>query len=331
MHARIALVAFLLLGTFLAGCTDDGPAVVDDGSDVGEVDVTSSTGGIRGVVVDDSIRPIAGALISVIGTQKTAETDATGAFVISGLAPAAYEVEASHPLYDSAVQPTVVEAGVERPELLKFQLVRVILEEPYMLTDKFNGFISCSINVIVIKSEECGEGVGSPRQTCDLTTVLPCVDNPVFPGERILKQDNSAVQVDFTVDGDFFRTIVVEQVWEPTTEVSAGTQGSFDTRVALNWSCDPVCGGLELAREPEGYSPIRLQVDGDNETVVNQTIDHETTFSTFTWAGGDFDVDTVAVTLEQDFELFVSVFYYLPAPEGWSFVAGDVNPFLPSS
>ena len=35
----------------------------------------------------------------------------------------------------------------------------------------------------------------------------------------------------------------------------------------------------------------------------------------------------VAVMIEQSFELFVNTFYFGSPPEGWSFVAGDGNPF----
>ncbi|HEX2066438.1 MAG TPA: hypothetical protein VHI93_06455, partial [Candidatus Thermoplasmatota archaeon] len=147
------------------------------------------------------------------------------------------------------------------------------------------------------------------------------------------------------VDGPHVRNIVIEQVWTPTSEQT----GHFYTVApAVNWTCDPVCGG-DLIADMAGSSPLlsRIEVvDGvaiahepnvDTGDFGNQTLTAETRLSTFTWPewGGcasfpPADPTCIAqanVATNQEFRLFVSSFYFLPAPEGWSLVEGDTNPF----
>ena len=299
--ARSLLLCTALLATVLAGCSDNGASEVEQ-IDVDEVEATSTTGGIRGIVVDQAITPITGAQITVLNSDKTATTDETGVFTVSGLTAGAYFVKASHPLYDEVQQSVDVVAGVPDPKAVKFQLTRQIDAEPYMFTFKEQGFITCSANVVGAKSEECGEGVGVPGQG------------------RVGQNPNNRAQIDFTVDGPHIATLIVEQVWEPATEAGTGEDaGKFDSRVALEWSCDPVCGGDVLAQSSSG-SPLMMRVD--RETLESRDITQDTVFSTFTWAE-----DNPGLLVEQEFELFVSAFYYLDAPADWSFVAGDPDPY----
>ncbi|HJQ93251.1 MAG TPA: carboxypeptidase-like regulatory domain-containing protein [Candidatus Thermoplasmatota archaeon] len=328
-----------LFGAFLiAGCGSGGDTPGDGDGDGPEVDATATTGGIRGVVVDDAIRPIAGASVVVLGTGKNATTDEAGLFTVSGLLAASYVVEASHPLYGATQQSVEVRAGVRDPPAVKFQLTRTILEDPYMQVTKFDGFIVCSVGGSVFASEECGEGVGVP---CDV---------PVPPGcERVGGQGNNVVQYDFFVDGPFVRTLVIEQVWNPNSEAT----GSFYTVApATNWTCDPACGG-NLLGDMAGPSPLLSRLEVANGTVIPNELNlqpggttrdevavtADTKFSTFTWPqwgacdGLTGPTSDPACTTQanyaanQPFQLFVTAFYYLPAPEGWSFVAGDQNPF----
>ncbi len=325
MRFAAPLTALLLLTVALAGCTDNtDDAPVDQFDDTaGEVEVSQTRGGIRGVVVDGAIRPIEGATVRDLSSGFEVTTDASGAFQVGGLRPGAYEIEASHPLYDTQQQNVEVIAGVERPPVVKFQLTRLISEEPYMQLEKHDGFISCSANIFIpeypdpgagpyfggagLLSEECGEGVGMPSES------------PVLGGERIGKATNNAAQTWFELDGGFIETLIVEQVFEPSTE---GGNNGLHTRIATNWLCDPVCGG-DQAAIMDGLSPLRAEIPKATMLENNITITDE--WSTFSWASAN----ATGVLLNQEYEVFVAAFYYLPAPEGWSFVRGDPNPYLP--
>jgi hypothetical protein len=381
---KALLSVLLVAGLALAGCSSSPSGAGSDDGGLGsgaigspkEVQATSTTGGIRGVVVDQAVRPIKGATVTVSGNgvAKDATTDAGGTFSVSGLPAGTYLLKSSHSLYDSAQQSVEVKAGVKNPPIVKVLLTQKAFAKPYMVTSLFKGFIVCSIGAGIVASEECGEGVG-----------LPCLPSPAdqapFFCHRFGGQGDNKVLHDFYVDGPFVRSIIVEQVWTPNSDKT----GQFYTVApATNWTCDPGCGGNQLG-DMTGSSPLlsRIEVkDGiaiANKPIVkaggttwnNQTVTAGTKFSTFTWpawdAGGPFatgvsdnatgpdfsasnptalkpDPNGVAGqannhpegmtqfnnAANQDFQLLVSSFYYLPAPEGWSFVKGSADPFISS-
>ncbi len=344
------LAGLLLVALALAGCSDgDGgePKGSDffTGTDTPVVQATATTGGIRGVVVDDTITPIKGATVTVSPGDHVLETDGNGLFAVSGLEPGDYIVSASHPLYNQIQQTTTVVAGDSDPAPVKLQLLRQIFATPYMTNEKFEGYIVCSAgHVFVGYSEECGEGVGSPEQTCSIPDSLgipgvPCVDNPVMPGERIGGQGNNNVQYDFLVDSVMVSTIQVEMIWEPT--VSTAASGELLTYVSTQWVCDPFCGGHTFVRGGSG-SPMLLRADVVNGTAHNVTacdcdeaaLTPEDLITVFTWANPDTvdpvtgEVPLATVIQNQAYHAFIIKSYVLPLPEGWSFVAGDPNPFI---
>jgi hypothetical protein len=317
---KTLLACLLLTASVMAGCagggSPDDEAADQLAEDAPEIEVTSTTGGIRGVVVDNAIRPIEGATVEVTSTDKKMVTSETGLFVFSGLEAGTYFIKASHPLYDVQQQNVEVVAGVAEPEPVKFLLTRVILANPYMTTEKFDGFIVCSAgHAQVGYSEECGEGAG-----------VPCLD-PSVPCGRVGGQDNNQVQYDFTVDNVGLASIVVELAWEPTSD--AGKE--LLTYVSTKWVCDPFCGGNVFA-DGGGPSPLLLRAEADNGTIGDSEFNTTEPFTVFTWANpyakdptGTTDAPTLV--LNQGFQVFVTKSYYLPLPEGWSLTAGDTNPF----
>jgi hypothetical protein len=332
----------------LAGCatTPDSGAGSDGSPGSGavgspqEVQASDTTGGIRGVVVDQAVRPIKGATVTVSGNGvgKNLTTDAGGTFTIGGLPAGTYLLKSSHPLYDSAQQSVEVKAGIKNPPVVKIQLNQKVFSKPYMSTLAFKGFIICSLNAVTpeavpvvggagVLSEECGEGVGNPKTTCDEGTPPPCVDNPGYGlGPRLGHQGDNHVQFDFTVDGPFVKTLVIEQYWQATSDAGKG----FYTPTSTNWACDPVCDGNTFLLM-EGPSPLLGRAeftDGqimtlDGKTAINITAQEKV--SMFTWASPA--TTPVGVVLNQEYQSFVSAFYYLPAPADWSFVKGSPNPF----
>lgn len=311
---RNHLILALLACSFLAGCSSGGSSGTDsddDGKAIGtpeEVEATDTTGGIRGIVVDDAIRPIADAAVRITGAgaDETATTDEGGTFTLSGLEPGTYFIEATHPLYDKQQTTADVEAGVSDPEPIRIQLTRLITEEPYSYTTKYEGFIVCSANAVLpvvggLLSEECGEGVGVPGVG------------------RVGGQDGNNVQYDFYVDGPGINTLVVEMVWDATSEAGK----ALYTPVSLGWVCDPFCSGTATLGTLEGTSPLYTAIGPD--VLGGHNLTNEERISTFTWASPD--TTPVGVTLNQDYEVFVTHFYYLPPPAGWSFVNGDPEPF----
>jgi hypothetical protein len=313
MRMKTWTVPLLLLGMALAGCSGGGgDPSEDDLPDPGELDVTSTTGGIRGVIVDQAIRPVKGAAVEIAGPdQRSAQSDDGGIFTVTGLKPGTYLLRASHPLYDTAQTSVEVVAGEREPPTVKMQLSQVVFEKPYIRSAEFKGFIVCSVGTYAFASEECGEGVG-----------VPCIQDPV-PCGRVGGQGNNQVQYDFYPESPALRSIVVEQIWTPNAEAT----GELYTVLATDWTCDPSCSGNELS-VATGPSPLLLRADfKDGKGAGIDNVTTATRFSTFTWPNWNSDPEDANVALNQDFQLFVTMSYVLPLPEGWSYLNGSPDPF----
>ncbi|MEK6975375.1 MAG: carboxypeptidase-like regulatory domain-containing protein [Candidatus Thermoplasmatota archaeon] len=317
---KVAPVLLAVLALVLAGCSDGGGGGADGagaGENAPEVQATATTGGIRGVVVDERIVPIKGATVQVSPGNKTIESDPEGLFAISGLEPGDYFVKASHPLYDVAQASTTVVAGESNPKAIKLQLNRVIAANPYKETLQFDGYIACSMDIAgSLFSEECGEGVGVP---CGV---------PMFGCQRVGGQANNNVQFDFYPSVDLPKSILVELNWDPT--IGAVTTGALWTVVETEFVCDPTCHGKNVMNSDDEHfgncatSPSYIRED---EHVQTLNLTATTMISTFTWACGNGGTVPYDLELNQQFQEFVTLSYYLPLPEGWSFVNNDPDPF----
>ncbi|MHB8634464.1 MAG: carboxypeptidase-like regulatory domain-containing protein [Thermoplasmatota archaeon] len=308
MSARVPIVVGLLLAGLVAGCTSNPPAP-SVGPGLKSLQVDSTTGGIRGVVVDQAIHPVKGAMVDLPTAHENASTGADGSFSFDKLAPGTYIVRASRATYDEVQTSVDVVAGVPDPKPVRIQLTRQISQDPYIMTTQFNGYIACSAGVPGVGySEECGEGVG-----------VPCTVPPPLGCQRVGGQGNNIVKNDFLVDSSGIKTIIVEQTWQPTT----GTTGSGElyTLVATNFVCDPNCAWKDELGSAQKGSPILIRVDDKHLGAIQA--DPSIPITSFTWAGADkpnLDVD-------QPFQEFVTFFYWAEAPPGWSFVGGSPNPF----
>jgi hypothetical protein len=275
------LVALLLLA---AGCSEPEAAP--------EPTPTAGLAFLDGVVVDQAIRPVAGALVEVAGADVSATTGSDGAFRLE-LAPGSHLLQASHPSYAALTQPVVLpESGLSG---LVLQFTLKAAEGPYHLVTKYDGFIVCSLAASFVFSEECGEGVGTPAG-------------------RVGKQGNNAIRYDFQAESASLKTVVVEQAWEPTSDAGRELQFVFATA----WTCEPACGGEAVGDGgAAGPSPLLLRVD--EEALAPHLADPASVFTTYTLARTGATASNLI--LNQPFQLFVSQFYRAAGPEGYSFVA----------
>jgi len=314
-------IAVAALALALAGCAaaSHAPdlATTPDGTPL-------QPGTLHGVVVDQAVRPLKGALVEVVDAGRNATTDDNGTFAFPGLPPGAHLVRASSPLYDTQQQNVEVPASGVAPTV-RIQLNRVIFATPYTQTQKFDGFVVCSVGFFEYASEECGEGVGVP---CEVPQPLGC--------HRVGGEANNHAQWDFWLDGPFVRTLVVEMSWQAT----GPTLKEFQLNVGNDWTCDPMCNGAQL-NVTGGPSPLYALVDFDGRQLVDHNgtkvpLTADTRFSTFIWPNwgcADFGVpdpncaQQVNVAVNQPYTMIATAFYYLPAPKGWSFMAGDAPPF----
>ncbi len=199
----------------LAGCagTREGTSEGAKGnsSDAAHPAVSTSTGAIAGVVVDEAIRPLANVSVSLEAAELVALTDAAGLFAFEGLAPGSYVLTANATAGFLAAQTTVaVQAG-------KVAKTRIVLPtdptpRPHHTTLSFDGF------------EEAGDGhfswtVDYVQALINQSLVRTCTCYFVIEPEGPVE------------------TFVIEAVWQDSIPSPAGPTDYYwgiDTGDAMN-------------------------------------------------------------------------------------------------
>ena len=314
-------LVFLVAAAFLlAGCSAGGsdPVVTAEGNGVDfsdvEVQVSASTGAIRGVVVDEAIRPIAKAKVAVsaAGVNKTGDTDEGGRFAFSGLKPGTYFIRAEHLLYEAVQVSAEVAAGVE-PAITKVQMKAKFDQKPFHQQMKFQGFIACGYQAVLLTA---------PCVT-DYSTVA-CAGGCVPEAHDTLtgiQGDHRAINT--TVDAQW-QTIVMEMTWEPNGQGTSDEMGmllSYDQRTASEWFGNvegprPLMLRFETgAKHPSSQGTKRpmVEVEGAQDLLILGSI-----------KGSQEDV---GVNVNQDFTIIQTNFYNAKPPADWSFIRGDPFPF----
>src|SRR5688572_11354908 len=231
----IILVALLAAAT-LAGCagTPSGP-----GGDPG-LQVTETTGGIRGIVVDQAVVPVEGATITLAGGQSTA-TGADGLFNFTGLEPGDHFVMASKPGYLSVQQSVAVVAGVADPPLVKVLLSRLTTAQPYLDFYKLDGFYECGFALPFI-TDSCDFGWRTGYDEVNHTAGSP---PPVIPRSPTAFANTQFIDV----PADTW-TVVQEAYW--TDESVTGMMISLD-ETPIDNACDCSDSYLNVVMDQPTY------------------------------------------------------------------------------
>lgn len=155
MLRPVALSA-LLLTALVAGCADS-PGT--DGSEdqpaaFNEVEVTDTTGAIRGIVVSEAVVPIPDVVVKLTdGSNQT--TDAEGAFVFNGLEPGDYFLTATKAGYISQQQSATVVAGEKTPPITKVMLPVDQAARPFTEILPWTAFLQCGAYVVAGSVNPC--------------------------------------------------------------------------------------------------------------------------------------------------------------------------------
>lgn len=305
---RPAAASALLCLLALAGCAADGGGAADGG--VPDEPIAAGNGRLCVVSVDEAIRPVAGANVTVQladGSTRGAVTGEDGQACLD-LPPGTYIVDVSHVhgLYRAAQTTANVEAGREATS--KVQLDRLFEQEPYHVTTKFEGFIQCGYDVTVISSL-CAN---------DYTRF---VTDPQCPQCEHLLGDQRGT--DFAVEGGW-QAMVYEMTWEPPVQATSERMRliiSHTPRVASHWYCSTSGPDPILLRMEVGVVCEDQQDDPDQ--VPPEGLPNMHLFAAVDAPPGQY----VAVTVSQRFTVFMNFFYYGTPPPDWSFVGGSEFPF----
>lgn len=271
---RPVLPLLLVAGLVLAGCSD-GPKAKDDGvlsalEDV-EVDTTATTGAIRGVVVDDAIRPLAGVNVTLAPGDLTTLTDDAGQFVFEGLPPAVYFVAVHAFGYADSQSSVDVVAGAAAS--VRVLMNAVYTPVPLHQVHHYEGFMQAFVSFASYAVELVAPG----------TTGCQCT---------------------FTLDPDEegLTTFIYEADGDVTVENPAPVYGTIYWEFVGNPQTD--------IRSAHGKFPVY-------EVFERNSFDAATEDWTVRLTGSQW------VHANQKFDLYVTTWYNMVPPEGWSFVNGD--------
>lgn len=133
-----AIPSLLVVAILLAGCSK-APEPAPDEAD------GPKQGTLTGVVIDEAVRPLAGAAVAVPALRALAPvlTGDDGGFVLSGLAPGVVILQVTKEGYLMETVQAEVPAADEHAPLLQVKLARDAEAAPYAIVEAFDGFIDC--------------------------------------------------------------------------------------------------------------------------------------------------------------------------------------------
>jgi hypothetical protein len=318
MHFRAWLLALALLAVPLTGCLgltgDDDSSGGDDVQQTAQV--TSTTGGIEGLVTNAAVEPIEGAEVSIPALGESTTTSEDGSFAFSELAPGTHTVAFESEGFLSTEQD--VDVAAEEVATVDVVMTREPGQNPYMTQRKFTGFVECSANAVVV-------------------AVAACAIPNAFGGN-------------VTNDRFTFQFPVEPDPWQMTTEVKWETSTPLGARNSMN--IEPA--GLPNDNKTEfgslvGESPLIHQtdrerfaeVDKNTTAVCDEEKDPESAISAsrdaycnrnYIEEGGEVyvrmfvassdptgtGVPGPGVAFQQEYDLVVTTFHYAPACDDFS-------------
>jgi hypothetical protein len=305
-------VALLLLLAGLAGCTGDG------GDAAPQPTATPTTGILRGVVVDEAIRPLAGVAVRLAvpgGGERNATTPEDGAFAFDGLAPGAYVLRAAKRGYFEVNVDANVTAGLE--SVLRLVLPTDILNTPSIEGFSFNGFLQCSLTAFLVRVAAC-----SPQELAQpVCGVAPCDALNVTNDQFMAVHPFSKPSIQF---------LQSELVWDAGSSLSTSLRAVAGAR-------EPGTGELTDYRAFEGPSPLAMPIAGEAAQALLIGNGRDLAVRVFSgYAEGTAPPAClpspvgcpwgVGAAFEQSFQLFTHAFFGFAPPDGWQFSRDGLPP-----
>lgn len=291
----LALAAALLV----AGCA--GPGADDEGTSDATAPTTMS---IIGLVQDEDLAAVPGATVEVRMQNLTTTTDAAGGFRFEGLLLSAYLVDVHAEGFENATLTAVPTTGANAS--LNFVLAKPASLQPSFAITHFEGIYQCAFEALIIPG------------SCDVlleetqTGLSPFSDTSTFQLGLAPHWQAVAIDVDFdlsTSPGLEGLRLVVRGV-DDSDQLNAYRQyGRFS-------GADPFTATLTVGETyTDGDAPVPGNLTALELVVYpqghgyHQACEPTGQFGCFLGAGAAIDVT---------FDLYVTVFYNQPAPDGYS-------------
>ena len=292
--ATLAALAF-------AGCSDGGETEETQGPFV----ATETTGILQGVVVDEAIRPLAGATLTLSGpTAGQTATAADGLFGFDGLAPGSYFVKVHKAGYFDTQTSTDVVAGVKDPKLVRIQLLADPTNTPFVEELVWEGFIECGTDVVAL----CAVPNFGTATACGASQETACAGN--------VTNDRFDTYADVSPNIDWIQS---EMVWESTQTAGENLFLTMRFGDAASYYDGFFNGTLNST---QGTSPLLLTADGAAAEAAalgsgNGLI--HAVFGSPPEPGLPVAPPTGGVVVEQEFTVYTHVFHGYRPPADWRF------------
>jgi hypothetical protein len=351
-------VALLVAATVLSGCSGGGKGGKEpQGPNFEELglEATATTGIVRGVVVDEAVRPLAGALVATVGGDGKAHNATSapdGAFGLDGLEAGTYFIKVTKPGYRESQVSTDVVAGVAEPPIVKVVLAVDPTDLPYVSAFQYDAFLACSFTLVLVSFAACGLAAD---QTNNAFLVEYPMDKPpgwiqteaVWESTQALGSSLSLSVTDFStgtqigVNGSSGPSPIYVGVNATTARqfnytgpdanpvnirlfstAAAGTDLVPEQTVHQAWASNgyPVYNSTGLDPAADGA----FGAAGLANPLGEDCIRWVTLFKACMGAGG------VGVVLQQKVTVFTHVFYGYTPPAGWRFSDGNGVPPPPA-
>jgi hypothetical protein len=304
-------VVVVLVGALLAGCAV-GPSKEGPEATAGSA---AGLGQLAGVVVDEAVRPVAGATLTLGETSTISAAD--GTFRIEGVAPGTYVLQAAKHGFSTVSTEVYVPEG-EAMDLVKLVLVQDASTFAYYEAYVLDGFIQCSV---FLPGEIYYAACGAPN----LVSITACGATGACLGN--LTDDNALVLQAFSAAPDW---VQLEAVWTPTTE--AGRIMRLNPGAT---SPEEIANGFHVRPFNASVGPSPLLSVVDTQTLNSSGIGVDSLLYARFVAGpsiGDCSPPAclgAGVAANQGFTIFIHAFFNYRPPEGWRFTNGEGVPLPP--
>lgn len=312
-----ALGVFAGIALLISGCVgssaDDGKA-----ADVAQPSAAfdETTGGLQGIVTDEQLAPVAGALVGLVDRNVQATTDEQGRFQFSSLEPGRAQLQVQAFGYQSAVQSIDIVAGQVVDANLALVVIPIV--EPYEVTVLKSGKIFCGIAYRTPVPQAsgvfaaCGAVYNTPLSTLDSFVV------PFEVSSGNISQVAALVfETQWTASQAFGSGLRIG--WEAYQEITPAYTfteplRTFATARGPNplWA---IADAATIADNVTAKDPAPKYCAADGPCKFwGRAFPHASTL------GSSSPVD-FATYIDQTYTHYVTEFYGLPPPEGFSALA----------
>lgn len=311
-HLWVFVVSVAVIMAGCAGTKNEISAAQAEDFEELSLEATATTGVLRGVVVDEAIRPIAGAVVAIQGDAGSSITTTdTGVFGFDDLEAGTYFLEVSKIGYFSVQQSTEVVAGEAEPSAVKILLRKDAASTPFVQVQSYEGYIECTTSVIV---------------ACGIANLLTGENhtNDRFAWDQSFADDAMHLQA--------------ELVWDSTQSLSPELYFEME---ALNDGCDGGDDDERFLNSTRGSSPIYATVNASQIDLWDIGSACPLWISLFSGGVsgapcGDADPTGNApgwcagATVSQRFSMYFHTFHGFLPPAGWRFTTDGTTPAPPS-